>query len=66
MRPDLVAHLNGAVQVASKHPELVQRLTALGAEPVTETAAAFASFLAAEAIRSAEVAKIAGIAPQEN
>ena len=64
--PDLVAQLNGAVQAASKHPELVQKLTALGAEPVTETAAAFASFLAAESTRSAELAKVAGIAPPAN
>ena len=63
---DLATQLNAAVQAASKHPELVQRLAALGAEPVTETAAAFASFLAAESTRSAEVAKIAGITPPEN
>lgn len=63
---DLATQLNTAVQTASKHPELVQRLAALGAEPVTETAAAFATFLAAESTRSAEVAKIAGITPPEN
>jgi hypothetical protein len=39
---------------------------ALGAEPVTETAAVFASFLAAESTRSADIAKIAGITPPEN
>ena len=66
MPPDLVTQLNGAVQAASKHPELVQRLTALGAEPVTETAATFASFLAAESTRSADIAKVAGIRPPEN
>ena len=66
MPPDLVTQLNAAVQAASKHPELVQKLTALGAEPVTETATAFASFLATESIRSAEIAKVAGITPPEN
>jgi tripartite-type tricarboxylate transporter receptor subunit TctC len=66
MAPDLAAQINAAVQAASKHPELVQRLTALGAEPVTETAAAFASFLATEATRSGEIAKLAGITPPEN
>jgi tripartite-type tricarboxylate transporter receptor subunit TctC len=66
MSPDLVTQLNGGVQTASQHPELVQRLMALGAEPVTETAAAFASFLAAESTRSADIAKIAGITPPEN
>jgi tripartite-type tricarboxylate transporter receptor subunit TctC len=66
MASDLVTQLNAAVQAASKHPELVQKLTALGAEPVTETAAAFASFLAAESARSAELAKVAGITPPAN
>jgi tripartite-type tricarboxylate transporter receptor subunit TctC len=62
----LVTELNGAVQAASKHPELVQKLAALGAEPVVETAAAFAAFLAAEATRSAEIARVAGIVPTAN
>ena len=66
MSLDLVTQLNAAVQTASKHPELVGRLTALGADPVTETPAAFANFLAAEAIRSADIAKVAGITPPEN
>ena len=66
MSPDLVTQLNAAVQAASKHPELVRRLTALGADSVTETPAAFANFLAAEAIRSADIAKVAGITPPEN
>ena len=66
MPPDLVSQLNAAVQTASKHPELVRRLTALGADPVTETPAAFANFLAAEATRSADIAKVAGITPPEH
>ena len=66
MPTDLVTQLNAAVQAASKHSELVQKLTALGAEPVTETAADFAGFLAAESTRSAEIARIAGIAPPAN
>jgi tripartite-type tricarboxylate transporter receptor subunit TctC len=66
MPGDIVTRLNAAVQVVSKNPDLVQKLAALGAEPVTETAAAFATFLAAEAIRSAEIAKVAGIIPPEN
>jgi tripartite-type tricarboxylate transporter receptor subunit TctC len=62
----LSTQINAAVQAASKHPELAQKLTALGAEPVTETTTAFANFLATESIRSAEIAKIAGITPPEN
>jgi tripartite-type tricarboxylate transporter receptor subunit TctC len=63
---DLVTQINAAVQAASKHPDLIQKLAALGAEPVTETAVAFASFIATEAARSAEIAKVAGITPPEN
>ena len=66
MAPDLVTQINGAVQTASKHPDLVQKLTALGAEPVTESATQFASFFAAEATRSAELARVAGIQPPAN
>jgi tripartite-type tricarboxylate transporter receptor subunit TctC len=66
MPPDLITQLNAAVQAASKHPDLVQKLTALGAEPVTETAAAFTSFLAAESARSAEIVKLSGITPAAN
>jgi tripartite-type tricarboxylate transporter receptor subunit TctC len=66
MPPDVVTQFNTAVQAASKHPELVQKLTVLGAEPVSETASAFASFLAAESTRSAEIARVAGITPPAN
>jgi len=66
MPPEMVTEVNAAVQAASRHPELIQRLAALGAEPVIETAQAFAAFLAAEAVRSAEIAKVAGIVPTAN
>ena len=66
MAPDLVGQLNAAVQTASKHPDLVQNLTALGAEPVTESAAEFAAFFTAEAARGAELARVAGIQPPAN
>jgi len=66
MAPDLVGQLNAAVQTASKHPDLVQKLTALGAEPVTESAAEFAAFFTAEAARGAELARVAGIQPPAN
>jgi tripartite-type tricarboxylate transporter receptor subunit TctC len=66
MASDLVTEINGAVQAAATHPELGQRLRGLGAEPVVESAASFAAFLAAEASRSAEIAKVAGITPAAN
>src|SRR5262245_55773161 len=40
MPAELVTEINGAVQAAAKHPDLVQRLAALGAEAVVETASA--------------------------
>jgi len=66
MAADLVDQINAGVQAASKHPELVQKLAALGADPVTETAAQFAAFFTAEATRSAELARVAGIQPPAN
>jgi tripartite-type tricarboxylate transporter receptor subunit TctC len=64
MAPALIASLSESVQAASRDPEMVQKLTALGAEPVTETAEAFARFLADEVTKSAEIVRQAGIKPE--
>ncbi len=64
MAPALVASLNEAVQAASRDPDMVQKLAALGAEPVTETSGAFARFIAEEVIKSAEIVRQAGIKPE--
>jgi tripartite-type tricarboxylate transporter receptor subunit TctC len=60
---ETVQRVNGAVQTASRQPELIERLSALGAEPVTEDAAAFAKFIEAEVDRAARVVEEAGIKP---
>jgi len=60
---DVVVRVNNAVQKASKEPELVQRLAALGATPVTEDSAAFAKFIAEEVKRAAQIVKEADIRP---
>jgi tripartite-type tricarboxylate transporter receptor subunit TctC len=60
---DIVQKVNGAVQRASKEPELIERLATLGAVPVTEDAAAFARFIADESKRAAQIVKEAGIEP---
>jgi tripartite-type tricarboxylate transporter receptor subunit TctC len=52
------------VQAASKEPALVERLVALGAEPVTEDAASFARFIDEEVQRAARIAEEAGIRPE--
>jgi tripartite-type tricarboxylate transporter receptor subunit TctC len=63
LAPDAVTRVNGAVQKASKDPELVQRLAALGATPVTEDQASFAKFIAEEVKRAARIVKEADIKP---
>lgn len=63
LAPDLVERVNATVQAASKDSEIVERLRALGAEPVSETAASFRSFIEAEAVRANRVAEEAGIKP---
>jgi tripartite-type tricarboxylate transporter receptor subunit TctC len=60
----MVASLSEAIQAASREPEMVQKLTALGAEPVTETAEAFGRFIADEAAKSADIVRQAGIKPE--
>jgi tripartite-type tricarboxylate transporter receptor subunit TctC len=61
---ETVGRVNAAVQAASKEPTLVERLVALGAEPVTEDTASFARFIDAEVQRAARIAQEAGIRPE--
>jgi tripartite-type tricarboxylate transporter receptor subunit TctC len=61
---DLVGEINAGVQTVSREPDIIQRLSLLGADPVTETAEAFARFLIQEVARSAEIVKDAGIQPE--
>ncbi|MFM9973078.1 MAG: Bug family tripartite tricarboxylate transporter substrate binding protein [Beijerinckiaceae bacterium] len=60
----IIRSVSDAVQAGSRDPDLVQKLRALGAEPVSETPDAFAQFIAQEAVKSAEIVKLAGIQPQ--
>ena len=61
---ETVGRVNATVQAASREPALVERLVALGADPVTEDAASFARFIDAEVQRAARIAKEAGIRPE--
>jgi tripartite-type tricarboxylate transporter receptor subunit TctC len=61
---ETVGRVNAAVQAASREPALVERLVALGAEPVTEDAASFARFIEEEVQRAARIAQEAGIRPE--
>ena len=60
----MVERVNGAVQAASREPALVERLVALGAEPVTEDPASFARFIDDEVTRAARIVEEAGIKPE--
>jgi tripartite-type tricarboxylate transporter receptor subunit TctC len=61
---ETVERVNTAIQTASREPALVERLVALGAEPVTEDAASFAKFIDEEVQRAARVVDEAGIRPE--
>ncbi len=63
LAPDTVQQINAAVQTASREPEVIDRLSALGAEPVTEDPASFAKFIQGEVERAARVVQEAGIKP---
>ena len=60
---DTVQRVNVAVQAASREREMIDKLTALGAEPVTEDAASFVRFIEAEQERANRVVAEAGIKP---
>ena len=64
MAADTVERINKGVQTASRDPALVERLVALGAEPVTEDAASFAHFIDGELQRAARIVQEAGIKPE--
>jgi tripartite-type tricarboxylate transporter receptor subunit TctC len=61
---ETVTKVNAAVQAASKEPALVERLAALGAEPVTEDTASFARFIDAEVQNAARIVREAEIKPE--
>jgi tripartite-type tricarboxylate transporter receptor subunit TctC len=58
---DAVTRVNAAVQTASREPALIERLAALGADPVTEDPASFARFIDGEVQRAARIVAEAGI-----
>jgi tripartite-type tricarboxylate transporter receptor subunit TctC len=64
LRTDVISSVSQAVQSASREAEMVQKLAAIGAEPVTETPENFAAFIAAEAARIVDIVRDAGIKPE--
>jgi len=61
---EIVARLNAALNEGMAEPATVTRLTALGFEPVTETPAAFAEFIAADVARNAALLALAKFQPE--
>ena len=60
----IIDKLNRAVAVALKHPEVVQRLHAIGIEPVPSTPAQLDKFVGEQLKVAADLARRAGIKPE--
>ena len=61
---EIVARINAALAAGMSEPATVQRLTTLGFEPVAESPAAFAAFIAADVARNAGLLAQAGFQPE--
>lgn len=62
--PEIVAKLSGEIQRILRSPEVSRRLQGMGAKPIGNTPEAFASFIAAERRKWAQVIQTAGITAQ--
>lgn len=62
--PEIVAKLSGEIQRILRSPEVGQRLQGMGAKPIGNTPEEFASFIAAERRKWAQVIQTAGITAQ--
>jgi tripartite-type tricarboxylate transporter receptor subunit TctC len=60
----IVNKLNSEVAIALKHPEIVQRLLAVGMEPAPSTPAQLDQFVAEQLKQAADLARRAGIKPE--
>jgi tripartite-type tricarboxylate transporter receptor subunit TctC len=63
--PVEIAHrINAALVAGLQEPEVVQRLTTLGFEPVAETVEEAQRFIEADVARNAELLRIANFRPE--
>ena len=62
--PLVIARLEAEIRKAMALPEIRERITRMGLDPVASTAAEYKAFLARAAKQMAEAARIAGIEPQ--
>ncbi|WP_424137875.1 Bug family tripartite tricarboxylate transporter substrate binding protein [Roseomonas chloroacetimidivorans] len=61
---EIVQRVNEALNAGMRDPSVVERLTALGNEPVTETPAEFAAFIEADVRRNTEILQRARYQPE--
>ncbi|WP_232480919.1 tripartite tricarboxylate transporter substrate binding protein [Roseomonas sp. KE2513] len=61
---EIVQRVNEALNAGMRDPTVVERLAALGNEPVTETPAEFAAFIEADVKRNTEILHAAGFQPE--
>ncbi len=64
MAPETVARLHGAVVASLRHPDVVQRLAALGIEPAEDPPEALAARLATDAERWGALVRRIGLTPE--
>lgn len=61
---EIVLRINDALRTAMQEPDTMQRLTALGIEPVAETPEAFAAFIERDVARNTALLKLANFQPE--
>ena len=64
MPPETAARLNAAVLQAVKHPEVLEKLNAIGMTPMNTTPAQFKTYIDAEVNKWVRLARDAGIQPE--
>jgi tripartite-type tricarboxylate transporter receptor subunit TctC len=61
---DIVEHLYQEITKAQKDPEVADKLSKLGVQPMPMTPAKFDDYVRKELVQNAEIAKTIGISPQ--
>ncbi|WP_135467592.1 Bug family tripartite tricarboxylate transporter substrate binding protein [Crenalkalicoccus roseus] len=62
--PEIVARVNAILREGMREPDVVQRLTDMGIEPVAETPEQFAAFIERDVARNVELLRLANFRPE--
>ena len=62
--PEIVARVNAVLREGMREPDVVQRLTDMGIEPVAETPEQFAAFIERDVARNVELLRLANFRPE--